>query len=156
MTDAPNIGDGPTKLGRACRHFDGRAALLSDGQCCKIGHNISKIVTTANGGSDFRTAYMYPCRPGPERKADCPDYDPKTDSEIAASKAAMCAQMDRLVKAMPLLNGLRATMVKGRIVHQVVDCPFCGATRALHVTCAVDHNNHMSARCAECREGFIE
>ncbi len=147
---------GAASLGRACRHFLAREALVGDGQCCKIGHPIRKIVTAANGGSTFGLAYMFPCRPGAERKAECPNYDPETDAEIEAGKAAMRAQMDRLVKALPILNSLRATMVEGRIAREVVDCPFCGSVRQLHVTCAIDYNNHMSARCAECGEGFIE
>lgn len=32
-------------LGRACRHFVAREALIGDGQCCKIGHPIRE--TTA-------------------------------------------------------------------------------------------------------------
>lgn len=143
-------------LGRACRHFLAREALIGDGQCCKIGHPIRKIVMAANGGSSFGMAYMFPCRPGPDRKAECPDYDPKTDAEIEASKAALRDKMDRLVKAMPVLNELRATMIAGQVSRQIVDCPFCNATGRLHVTCAIGSNNHMSARCAECGEGFIE
>ena len=145
-----------TTLGRACRHYLAREALIGDGQCCKIGHPIRKIVTAANGGSNFGLAYMMPCRPGPERKADCPNYDPKTDAEIEASKAAMRERMDRLVKALPVMNRLRATMIAGQIAREIVDCPFCGAESQLHVSCAIDCNNHMSAQCAECGEGFIE
>lgn len=143
-------------LGRACRHFVAREALIGDGQCCKIGHPIRKIVMAANGGSSYGIAYMYPCRPGPERKADCPSYDAKTDAEIEASKSAMLERMQRLVRAMPILSDLRATMVSGRIRRQTADCPFCNAPGRLHVTCAIDINNHMSARCAECGEGVIE
>lgn len=150
------INDRTKSLGRACRHFLAREAVVSDGQCCKIGHPIRKIVTAANGGSIFGIAYMFPCRPGPERKADCPNYDPKTDEEVEAEKARMREAMDRIVKAMPVLSALRATMVKGRIARQIVDCPFCNAPGKLHVSCAIDHNNHLSARCAECGEGFIE
>ena len=36
-----------TTLGRACRHYLAREALIGDGQCCKIGHPIRKIVTAA-------------------------------------------------------------------------------------------------------------
>ena len=144
------------QLGRACRHFLPREAILSDGQCCKIGHPIRKIVVAANGGSNFGIAYKFPCRPGPERGADCPNYDPKTDEEVEAEKARMRETMSRLVKAMPILNDLRATMIKGRIARQTADCPFCNAPGKLHVSCAIDYNNHMSAQCAECGEGFIE
>lgn len=145
-----------TTLGRACRHFLAREAIIGDGKCCKIGHPIRKIVIAANGGSNHGIAYKFPCRPGPERKADCPDYDPKTDAVIAEGKARIRAQMDRLVAAMPALNGLRATMIKGRIGRTIVDCPFCGSERAAHVTCAIEVNDHMSMRCKECGEGFIE
>lgn len=129
---------------------------MTNGACCKIGHPISKIVIAANGGSNSGIAYMMPCRPTPRRKADCPNYDPKTDAEIAEAEGRMRDQMDRLVKAMPILSDLRATMVSGRIMRQIVDCPFCNQPRGLHVTCAIDHNGHMSARCKECGEGFIE
>lgn len=141
---------------RSCRHFNPQQGLTGNGAACRIGHPIVKIVTKANGGSTFGIAFMMPCRPTDQRKAECPDYDPKTDAEIAEAQARMRAQMDRLVKAMPVLNDLRATMVKGRIMRQIVDCPFCNQPRGLHVTCAIDSNNHMTARCKECGEGFIE
>jgi hypothetical protein len=147
--------DPTQRTGRACRHFIPQQGLTS-GNCCGIGHPITKIVTAANGGSTFGIAYMMPCCPTEQRKADCPNYDPKTEAEIAEAKERMRAQMDRLVKALPALNDVRATMVSGRITRQVIDCPFCNHPRSLHVTCAIDHNNHMSARCAECGEGFIE
>jgi hypothetical protein len=47
-------------------------------------------------------------------------------------------------------------MIAGRIARQTADCPFCAAPGRMHVTCAIDINNHISARCAECGEGFIE
>lgn len=143
-------------LGRACRHFLAREAMIGDGECCKIGHPIRKIVIAANGKSTHGIAYMFPCRPGEQSKADCPDYDPKTTEEISAERQRMSEQMDRLVKAMPVMNRVRATMVNGRIARQVIDCPFCNSPRQLHVSCAIDYNNHLSARCAECGEGFIE
>lgn len=141
---------------RSCRHFNPQQGLTGNDGACRIGHPIVKIVTKANGGSNHGIAFMMPCRPTEQRKAECQNYDPKTDSEIAESHERMRAHMDRLVKAMPVLNDLRATMIKGRIVRQIVDCPFCNQPNGLHVTCAVDHNNHMSARCKECGEGFIE
>lgn len=144
------------QLGRTCRHFSGLNAITGERNCCAIGHPILKIVVAANGGSDFGIAYMFPCRPGPERKADCPNYDPRSDAEIEAGKAALSAQMDRLVQAMPVFANLRATMVQGRIARQVVDCPFCNEPNRLHVTFAIDSNNHLSAQCAACGDGFVE
>lgn len=148
--------DDTQPLGRSCRHFLAREAVIGDGKCCKIGHPIRKIVIAANGGSNFGIAYKFPCRPGPQKVADCPDYDTKTDAEIEASKAEVLEQMDRLVKALPALNNLRATMIKGQVASTIVDCPLCGSERSAHVTCAIKVNNHMAMRCKECGEGFIE
>lgn len=145
-------------LGRACRHYNARAFLIGDDDCkaCAIGHPIRKIVIAANGGTNHGIAYKTPCRPGPERVAECPDYDAKTDDEIAAANERMRQHMDRFVKAMPILNAIRATMVDGKIARDVVDCPFCGTAKALHVSVAIGYNNHMHAKCKECGEGFME
>jgi len=75
---------------------------------------------------------------------------------IDTAKARLRERVERLVRAMPALNDLRATMIAGRIARQTADCPFCAAPGRMHVTCAIDINNHISARCAECGEGFIE
>ncbi len=147
-------------LGRACRHFDGRSFIINDSDkdrpACAIGHPIRKIVIAANGGSNHGIAYKTPCRPGPERVAECLHYDAKTDVEIAAEEDRMRAHVDRFLKALPVMNAVRATMVAGNIARDIVDCPFCGTTRSLHVSVAVGYNNHMSAKCKECGEGFIE
>lgn len=148
--------DGFEGLGKTCRHYSALDAITRDRNCCAIGHPIRKIVVAANGGSDFGIGYMFPCRPGPERKADCPSYDPRSDAEIEAGKAKIKASMDRLIEAMPVFSNLRAVMVKGRIARQAVDCPFCNWPNGLHVTCAIDSNNHLSAHCARCGEGFVE
>ena len=149
------MSDTTKRTGRSCRHYRPQQGLTG-GNCCAIGHPITKIVIAANGGSNFGIAYMMPCSPTPQRKADCQNYDPKTEAEIAEASERLRAQMDRLVKALPALHDVRATMVTGRIARQVIDCPFCNQPRSLHVTCAIDHNGHMSARCKECGEGFIE
>ena len=40
-------------LGRACRHFVAREALIGDGQCCKIGHPIRETTAAyARGYND--------------------------------------------------------------------------------------------------------
>lgn len=140
------------KLGTACRHSR-RVGI----ECvCGIGHPIEKIVIAANGGDLTGIAFMFPCRPGPECKVECQDYDPKTDEEIEAEKAKMQEQMEKFIKAHSALSGIRAIMVKGRVVRDRFDCPWCGEPRALHVNCAIDYNNHLSAKCAECGIGFIE
>lgn len=141
-------------LGKVCRHFRPRDSLNNKG--CAIGHPVEKIVMAANGDSRTGIAFMFPCRPGPERKAECPSYDPKTDDEIADEQARMKARMDAFIKAMPVINAIRATMIEGRIARQTADCPWCNTPGALHLSCAIGHNNHLSAKCAECGEGFIE
>ena len=141
-------------IGKSCRHWQPRDSLHNKG--CAIGHPIEKIVFAANGNDRLGMAFMFPCRPGPEKKADCPNYDPKTDAEIEAEKAAMRDRMDAFVKALPIISAVRATMVKGKIGRQVIDCPWCNTPAALHVYYAIEVNNHLSAKCKECGEGFIE
>jgi hypothetical protein len=148
------IQDRIAALGKSCRHWRPRDSLHNKG--CAIGHPIEKIVMAANGGERTGIAYMFPCRPGPERKADCPDYDPKTDAEIAAEKDALRKRMDDFVKVLPVINALRTTMAANKIARQIVDCPWCNTPASLHVSCAVGYNNHLSAKCKECGEGFIE
>ncbi|MGL5735941.1 MAG: hypothetical protein ACRCYS_13825 [Beijerinckiaceae bacterium] len=152
MTEA----SGPfAHFGKSCRHWRPIDSLRSE-KGCAIGHPIEKIVHAANGNSSFGIAFMFPCRPGPHRKAECPNYDAKTDAEIAEEKAAMRSRMDAFVKAMPVMSAVRATMVAGKIARQVIDCPWCNMPNALHVSCAVDLNNHLAAQCKSCGEGFIE
>ena len=159
-TDAARaVGATAPVLGRACRHFSGLNFMRGDGDDCKacaIGHPIRKIVISANGGTHHGIAYKTPCRPGPERAAECPNYDPQTDEEIAAERDRMREHMDRFVKALPVLNAIRSTMIDGKIARDVVDCPFCGTAKALHVSVAIGYNNHMRAKCKECGDGFIE
>lgn len=155
MTDKPASAVARSPLGPTCRHYS-QMKMLTDRQPCSIGHPILKIVTAANGKSAFGIGYMLPCRPGPERKAECPDYDTKTPEEIAADQASLRAAMDRFIAALPVLNSLRSTMIEGRIARMIADCPFCTQPRSLHVTCAIGHNNHMSACCTECGQRFIE
>lgn len=66
------------------------------------------------------------------------------------------AAANRYIKALPALNAMRKTMMESGTAHQVVDCLFCGAPAALHVSCAVGRNYHMRGRCVVCEEGFIE
>ena len=58
-----------TTLGRACRHYLAREALIGDGQCCKIGHPIRKIVTA--------TIQRVEPVPEPEPPAAIPAPDPE-------------------------------------------------------------------------------
>lgn len=150
MGDEIHSIDSHAMLGRTCRHYSPL------GETCRIGHPIKKIVTAANGGSNFGIAYMLPCRPGPDRKAECPQYNPQTDAEVEADNQETRKAMDRFLAAGPAIANIRSTMVAGNIGRQIVDCPFCNHPRAFHVTCAVGYNNHLHGKCAECGEGFIE
>lgn len=146
------FSDRMAQCGRVCRHHR-REGIET---VCAIGHPIEKIVIAANGGRRTGIAFMFPCRPGPECKAQCPNYDPKTDDEIAEEKAALKLRMDAFVKGLSAMGLIRETMVKDKIARDIFDCPWCGTPRALHVTCAVGYNNHLSAKCKDCGEGFIE
>ena len=141
-------------LSPSCRHWRPRDSLHNKG--CAIGHPIEKIVIAANGNDRLGIAFMFPCRPGPERKAECPDYDPKTAEEIAAAEKAMSERIDVFVKGLPVMNTVRSTMIAGQIVRQIIECPWCNTPNALHVSCAIGYNNHLSAKCKECGQGFIE
>jgi hypothetical protein len=146
------LSDRMAQCGRACRHHRREGLNVA----CAIGHPIEKIVIAANGGHRTGIAFMFPCRPGPECKAQCPNYDPKTDAEIAEEQAAMKNRMEALIKGLPAMGLIRATMVKGKVARDIFDCPWCGQPRALYVSCAIEYNNHLSAKCKECGEGFIE
>jgi hypothetical protein len=141
---------------KKCRHFDSRASVIGNMPCCAIGHPIRKIVIAANGGSNEGIAFMFPCRPTPRQKANCPNYDPKTDIEIEADRAEMSARMDLFVKALPIFVLLRSRMAEQKTHRAIIDCPFCGAVDKMNVACAIGYNNHLSAVCSACNESFRE
>ncbi|WHZ33449.1 hypothetical protein [Sagittula sp. MA-2] len=57
---------------------------------------------------------------------------------------------------MPALNDLRQSMIETGQSSRTEDCPFCGEVGTLSVSVAIGANNHMSAQCSKCGEGFIE
>lgn len=146
-----------TDLGPSCRHFNGRFTIMQrDGAgACAIGHPIVKIVRAATGG-DFRLAYKLPCKPGPERAAECPNYDPRTPEEIEAKRQADRAAMQRLMDALPGLMAIKASMIEAKQSHGVFDCPGCGGKEVLNVAVALGYNDHMRCGCSACSFGFIE
>lgn len=143
------------ELGPSCRHYDPRGGICS-GEDCKIGHPIRNIVKAANGGDEMGMAYMLPCRPGPERKADCPSYDPKTDEEIAEQRADMDRAMNAFVERLPKIAAMRRKMVANRLETAKATCPWCEESDAFKLTCAVGYNNHVHGKCVSCGEGFME
>ena len=141
--------------GPACRHWKPLLHIHGENGCL-IGHPIAEIVTKANGGDSAGLFFMLPCRPGPEAKAKCPDYDPRTPEELAAIEAEMNRRMDAFVRVLPAFNTLREEMVAAGELVRTIDCPWCGAAEAVTATCAIGINNHMHAHCSACKEGFIE
>ena len=141
-------------LGKRCRHHDPRAGITC-GADCKIGHPIREIVAKA-AGSDVGIAFMLPCHPGPERKAECPDYDPKTPEELAAERAAFDAHVDRTIKLIKAAGEWRRKMVENGLTAATATCPNCGMKDGVALTCALGVNNHLWAKCRGCGAGFIE
>lgn len=141
-------------LGPSCRHYDPRGGIAND-EDCKIGHPIRKIVTAANG-SDLGIAFMFPCRPGPECKADCPSYDPKTDAERAEDRKRLDEAMDRFTERLPKIGAMKRKMVDNKLSRAKATCPWCEAKDTFILTCALSVNNHVHGRCSECGEGFME
>ena len=142
----------------ACRHFLG---MYPDPrpQCAK-GRNVRAWAARCNGGSSQGIGLQLPCTKRADDAEpplfDCPELDRKTDAEIEKSRAAMRAQMDRLVKAMPKLSDIKKTMIAEGRDADLITCPFCGEEKSLSVNVAIGLNNHMRAVCSACGEGFIE
>lgn len=141
-------------LGPRCRHYDPRAGIVN-GQDCRIGFPIRKIVGE-KAGTTVGLAYMLPCHPGPERQADCPSYDPKTEDEIAAERASVSRLMDETLKMIAAAPRWKRLMVaKGKATARA-NCPCCGGEGTVRLTCAIGNNRHLSANCSECSIGFRE
>lgn len=142
-------------LGKRCRHYDARNSIVDPEKTCGIGHPIRKIVKAA-AGTDLGMAFMLPCHPGPERKADCPSYDPKTDEEIAADKLRMKAATEKFIERLPKIAAMKRKMVKHELSFAKATCPWCEVKDALHLTCALSVNNHVHGKCSKCGQGFME
>lgn len=142
------------ELGNPCRHYSPLKGIQS-GEDCGIGHPIRDIVIR-KCGSDLGLAYKLPCRPGPEKAATCPSYDPRTDDEIAARKDEMSKRMDKIVAGLGKLSEMRKKMIAHRLRTATATCPWCDGKDALRISCAIDYNNHIRAQCGECGEGMIE
>lgn len=140
-------------LGPPCRHLKGN--LLLTQQPCGIGHPIRKIVEAAAQGR-CGTAFMYPCRPGPRRIADCPSYDPKTAEEIAADRIKADAAFTKVKAALPAAWAIKAQMIAAGKTSGIFDCPACGKTDGFSATVALGYNNHMRGHCFACGFGVIE
>lgn len=119
-----------------------------------------KWAIRCNGGSDLGIGLRLPCTRQSDNADkplfDCPELDRRTDAEVQEKRHALRRQMNRLVLALPKLNGVRDRMIAARQETDEIDCPFCKAERAMSVSVALDVNNHMHAVCRECGEGFIE
>ncbi len=146
-------------LGKTCRYFNGREFLGGDGDgrtACGKGHPIRKIVIAANGGTSMGIAFKTPCRPGPERVADCPDYDPKTSEEIEADRAEMREAMNQAVTMMREAGKWRTKMIAANKANGRASCPCCGGKETVSVSIALGYNNHMACQCSACGAGFRE
>ena len=142
----------------SCRHFLG---MYPDRRpSCAKGRDVRAWAVRCNGGSDLGIASRLPCtRQSDDAEKplfDCPELDRRTDQEVAEKDARMRAVMDRLIRALPGLQEIKADMIETSTPTAVERCPFCMAPNALHVSVALGVNNHMSAVCNECGEGFIE
>lgn len=147
----PRVSDEPPAR-PVCRHYNPRLSILED-KGCGIGHPIERIVR-AKVGDRARLSVMLPCRPGPQRHADCPDYDAETAADREARHASIRAAMDEMGPMLKAAADWRMEMVMARQRTATKDCPCCGAAEAVSVHCAVGYNNHLGARCSACNRGF--
>jgi hypothetical protein len=147
-----------SELGRSCRHHSPlRFIQERDDDCagCAKGHPIRRIVTGLSG-SETGILFKLPCRPGPERVTECPDYDPKTDAEIEAGRVALREKMDRAAKLIGAAGAWRRKMIETRSVSGREDCPVCDGKGTVSVSIALGYNNHMACYCSGCQVGFRE
>lgn len=142
-------------LGPRCRHHNPRAGIQGHNEC-ERGYPIRKIVHAANGNSSLGIAFMMPCHPGPECKANCPGYDPKTPAEIAEQKARQVASIDAFIKRLPKISEMKRKMIAGNLSSAKATCPWCEAKDAFRLSCNIGGNKHVHAKCELCGEGFIE
>lgn len=142
----------------ACRHFLG---MFPDPRPqCAMGRNVRAWASRCNGGSNFGIGLRLPCTKQADDAEkplfDCPELDRRTDEEVAAGRAKLRAQMNRLVSALSALCRIKDRMIADRIETDTIDCPFCAEGKAMRVSVAISVNNHMRAQCDACGEGFIE
>jgi hypothetical protein len=142
------------KLGTACRHYDPRAGIIYN-KDCGLGHKVRDMVAKA-AGTNMGTAFMMPCRPGPQKKIECNDYDPKTEDELAEEARQRAIAMDRAAVMMRMAESWRKQMVIRKLKSAVAKCPVCLSEESVRVTCAIDYNKHLHAKCGKCGAGFME
>ncbi|WP_288927329.1 hypothetical protein [uncultured Maritimibacter sp.] len=140
--------------GKRCRHYNFLRGVRRENEC-GIGHPIRRIVTE-KAGTDQGMVFMLPCTAPPNPVAECPDYDPKTDEEIAAQRAEMSAHMDKVLVVMSAAAGWRKKMIANNLPTASVTCPSCGEKDAMKVSCALEVNNHLRCHCSNCEIGFME
>lgn len=135
----------------ACRHF-GRCGMRLT---CAAGRDIEAWVRRC--GSPQGWGRMLPCRKhAPEKPLfECPEVDRKTDAEVEAERQAMRDHMDRFVKGLPAIQGIKRKMIANGLAKATATCPWCGDKDTLTVTVA-DCNNHARAQCSSCEMGFME
>lgn len=141
----------------ACRHFLG---MFPDKRpSCAMGRDVRAWAIRCNGGSNLGIGLRLPCtKPVSDERPlfDCPELDRKTDEEFEAERKALKEHMDRFIKTMPKLNKMKRKMIANGLSTAKATCPWCDEKDALHVSVALDVNNHMRAQCSACKEGFIE
>lgn len=145
-------------LGRPCRHYSPLLFLSErdgDRSCCAKGHPIRQIVAAATEG-EGGMLFKLPCRPGPDRAVDCPDYDPKTDAEVEADREATRAAMDKAMKMMAAAGEWRRKLTAAGKARGRASCPVCGGHETVSVQIALGYNGHMACHCNACRVGFRE
>ena len=149
------MSDRMAALGPRCRHHT-PVAGIHGGNECGIGHPIRKIVHAANGNSSSGIAFMLPCHPGPERKANCPSYDAQTPEELEAKRARSDAMVQAFLKRLPKIAEMKRKMVAGNLRTAKATCPWCEAKDAFKLSCNIAGNKHVHGNCSSCGEGFLE
>lgn len=149
---------GPVERKNACRHFLG---MFPDGrETCAKGWDVRKWAVKCNGGSELGIGLRLPCTKRAEGSGkplfDCPDLDRKTNAEIAEQRAKMDAHMNKLVRSLPAIGKMKDKMIANNLSSAKATCPWCDEKDALKLSCALEVNNHVHARCASCGEGFME
>lgn len=146
MTDATEA------RGRTCRHYSGQSYLFDRGNpcaACAKGHPVRTMVAKATG-TEVRSLYKLPCVPGPEKAWDCPDYDPFTEAEMEARRAADEEAGRRAVILMTEAEKWRAKMVAAKQQTSQESCPVCGGDMTVSVSISLGYNNHLACRCSAC------
>lgn len=156
MTQHPrsNLSERAAACGKPCKHYDSRGSLLS-GNACKIGHPIRKITMDA-AGTEVGLHFLMPCSASPEAVVSCPDFRAFTPEEDAERDREFAASMQRSRAFIAKLPEWRRWMVANGKPQAKATCPCCGERGAVVVTCAIDCNQHVHARCTKCGVGVME